>query len=87
MEQLSKREQEIIAKINWQRIYTTNYDNVFELACEKTKKRIQSVILSDRPNDYKNKSNGMVPQKGTQEHRLPGKSPGRPGVVIQVVLL
>lgn len=50
-------EQEIIAKINWQRIYTTNYDNVFELACEKTKKRIQSVILSDRPNDYKNKSN------------------------------
>lgn len=31
-------EQEIIAKINWQRVYTTNYDNVFELACEKTKK-------------------------------------------------
>lgn len=46
-------EQEIIAQINWQRVYTTNYDNVFELACEKTKKRIQSVILSDRPNDYK----------------------------------
>ena len=54
-------EQEIIAKINWQRIYTTNYDNVFELACEKTKKRIQSVILSDRPNDYKNKSNICIP--------------------------
>lgn len=31
-------EQEIIAKINWQRIYTTNYDNVFELACEKQKR-------------------------------------------------
>ena len=50
-------EQELIAQINWQRVYTTNYDNVFELACEKTKKRIQSVILSDRPNDYKDKSN------------------------------
>lgn len=46
-----------IAQINWQRVYTTNYDNVFELACESNKKRIQSVILSDRPNDYKNKSN------------------------------
>lgn len=44
-------EQEIIAQINWQRIYTTNYDNVFELACEKNKKKIQSVTLSDRPND------------------------------------
>lgn len=50
-------EQEIIAQVNWQRIYTTNYDNVFELASEKNKKKIQSVILSDRPNDYKNKSN------------------------------
>ncbi|WP_229127894.1 SIR2 family protein [Bacteroides eggerthii] len=50
-------EQEIIAQINWQRIYTTNYDNVFELACEKNKKKIQSVTLSDRPNDFKNKSN------------------------------
>ena len=50
-------EQEIIAQISWQRIYTTNYDNVFELACEKNKKKIQSVTLSDRPNDFKNKSN------------------------------
>lgn len=32
-------EQEIIAQINWQRIYTTNYDNVFELACEKNKRK------------------------------------------------
>lgn len=50
-------EQEIISQINWLRVYTTNYDNVFELACEKNKKRIQSVILSDKPNDFKNKSN------------------------------
>lgn len=59
--------QKIIGSINWQRIYTTNYDNVMELACLKSKKGLQPVILSQRLSDYKDKSNVCIHLNGRVE--------------------
>jgi hypothetical protein len=36
-----------IAALPWRRVYTTNYDDVFELACTKIGKRVDSVVPSD----------------------------------------
>lgn len=44
-----------IASLPWKRIYTTNYDNVIELAYNKEKKLLTPVILSDSINQYKEK--------------------------------
>lgn len=38
--------QEIIGSVRWKRIYTTNYDNVIELAYQKNKRLLKSAILS-----------------------------------------
>ena len=48
--------QQVIAALPWQRVYTTNYDNVFELAALQKGKTVHSAVLSERPNDYRNKS-------------------------------
>lgn len=53
-----------IASIKWKRIYTTNYDNVMELACSKNKRALQSVILSQRLSDFKDKSNLCIHLNG-----------------------
>ena len=37
----------IIAKVNWKRIYTTNYDNIVELAYSSNSKNIKPVTLND----------------------------------------
>jgi hypothetical protein len=39
--------QEDIARVPWRRMYTTNYDDVFELACGNIGKRVDSVISLD----------------------------------------
>ena len=44
--------QTTIACLPWIRVYTTNYDNVVELACQKNKKHILSPVLSDNPKNY-----------------------------------
>jgi hypothetical protein len=36
-----------IAEMPWRRVYTTNYDDVFELACSNISKRVDSVVPSD----------------------------------------
>ena len=56
--------QEVIASIKWQRIYTTNYDNVIELATLKNKRVLQPAILSNRLVDFKDKSNVCVHLNG-----------------------
>lgn len=56
--------QEVIASVKWQRIYTTNYDNVIELASLKNKRVLQSAILSNRLVDFKDKSNVCVHLNG-----------------------
>ncbi len=52
--------QKTIASINWRRVYTTNYDNVFELSALKNGKATDSVVLSDSLNNYYNKSKLIV---------------------------
>ncbi|MBQ6226508.1 MAG: SIR2 family protein [Bacteroidaceae bacterium] len=59
--------QEVIASVKWQRIYTTNYDNVIELASLKNKRVLQPAILSQRLADFKDKSNVCVHLNGRVE--------------------
>lgn len=40
-------EHKIIASLPWKRVYTTNYDNVFELASNKNSIRRTGYIISD----------------------------------------
>ncbi|MCQ2181794.1 MAG: SIR2 family protein [Bacteroidales bacterium] len=56
--------QEIIGSVNWKRIYTTNYDNVVEMAYSKNKKIITPVVLSQKPSDFKDKTNLCVHLNG-----------------------
>lgn len=41
-----------IASLNWRRIYTTNYDNLFELSANQERKAVAPVILSDSPEKH-----------------------------------
>lgn len=43
---------DIICRIPWRRIYTTNYDNNIELACANNGLSISSVSMTDNPSDY-----------------------------------
>jgi len=43
---------EKIARVNWRRVYTTNYDNCFELASGKVGKVISPITLEDSPAKY-----------------------------------
>ena len=56
--------QEIIGSVNWKRIYTTNYDNVMELAYAKNKKLTTPVVLSQKPSDFKDKASLCVHLNG-----------------------
>ena len=50
-------EQTVIGSLPWKRIYTTNYDNVLEIAYNRNKRRLDSAVLSHRPQDYGDKKN------------------------------
>ena len=51
---------------NWQRIYTTNYDNSMEVSIEDQKgEPALSVALSDRMDDFEDKSNLVVHVNGS----------------------
>ena len=41
-----------IARTPWRRVYTSNYDNVFEFASGKSKRPFRPVTLSERPGDF-----------------------------------
>lgn len=49
------KEHEIIASVDWKRIYTTNYDNIIETAYHRQGKLLTTVNLNDRPYHYKDK--------------------------------
>lgn len=57
-------ELDVFGIVNWKRIYTTNYDNVLEIAYQKCGKTISPVTLYDRPIDY-NKENVCVHLNGS----------------------
>ena len=49
--------QEQIAAIPWRRIYTTNYDNVFEEACSKSTRNCKPMTVSAEPRLRDNRGN------------------------------
>ena len=66
--------QETISTLPWQRIYTTNYDNIVELSYQKNKKNILSPVLSENPKQYFGKKcklcvhlNGKVDKLSTEK--------------------
>ena len=56
--------QETIGAVRWKRIYTTNYDNVIELAYLKNKRSLKSVVLSQSVSTFKDKSDLCVHLNG-----------------------
>ncbi len=58
------KEQEVVGSLPWKRIYTTNYDNVLDLAYQRNKKRLDSAVLSSRPTDYQDKKSLCVHLNG-----------------------
>lgn len=63
--------QQYIGSILWKRIYTTNYDNVLDLAYSKNRKRLEKVYLSKKIHHYKNKSNMCVYLNGSIDNLTP----------------
>lgn len=57
--------QKLIASVDWARVYTTNYDNVFELAASKNKIMMAPVVLSDNANNYRNKNRVVIHINGS----------------------
>ena len=76
--------QKCIASIKWMRIYTTNYDNVMELAAQKNGRTLQPAVLSQKLSDFRDKKNlcihlngrvdGLTIDKLGSEFKLTGKS-------------
>lgn len=64
-------EQEYFGALNWERIYTTNYDNVIEEAYKQSRKLITPITLSDRPNNHKNKTNLCIHINGYIDRLTP----------------
>lgn len=60
--------QEYFGSLPWLRVYTTNYDNILDIAYQKHKKRIEHVYLSRHLRDYKDKSNLCVHLNGTVQN-------------------
>lgn len=53
-------EHEYITSLKWQRIYTTNYDDILELGYAKNYRTVTSVTLSDEYDYYKNSKKSDV---------------------------
>lgn len=49
-----------VASINWRRVYTTNYDNLFELSANQAGRAVTPVVLTDPPEKYLSESNVCV---------------------------
>lgn len=63
--------QEYIGGIPWKRIYTTNYDNVLNIAYSKNKKRLESIYLSRCTRDYKGMKNMCIHLNGAIDNLTP----------------
>ena len=57
-------EQKVIGSLPWKRIYTTNYDNVLDIAFQRNKRRLDSAVLSSRPKDFRDKKSLCVHLNG-----------------------
>lgn len=59
------KEQEVIGKCNWGRIYTTNYDQTNEKIAENSGKILTPVTLSSPLKEYRDKSNIVIHLNGS----------------------
>jgi hypothetical protein len=50
----------IVATVPWKAIYTTNYDDVLELAAKAHGKKLTPATLSDFPSDHRNSSTSVI---------------------------
>lgn len=62
-----------IAKVNWKRIYTTNYDNVIEIASSEVGNARIPITLSKKPNLCVNSNNLIIHLNGYIEDLTPEK--------------
>ncbi|MEB6663511.1 SIR2 family protein [Achromobacter ruhlandii] len=56
---------EVIAAIPWRRVYTTNYDTVYELARRSKGHKVMSLDAVDEPNEHLHKGNVIVHINGS----------------------
>ncbi len=56
--------QDVILSVPWQRIYTTNYDNVVEVSSKKQKIRRRSLTVSGSVTDFKDIESAIVHMNG-----------------------
>ena len=63
--------QEYIGSIPWKRIYTTNYDNVLDIAYSKNRKRLEKVYLRRNMQYYKGKTNMCIHLNGCIDNLSP----------------
>ncbi|ELI1841417.1 SIR2 family protein [Vibrio fluvialis] len=54
-----------IAKVDWRRVYTTNYDNAYEMAASNEGKHINSLTLNDNPSRHFKDSNVCIHINGS----------------------
>lgn len=59
-----EEEHRIIADINWKKIYTTNYDDVMEVASRECGKIREPVVAIDRIGDVYNQKNAVIHMNG-----------------------
>lgn len=73
----------IVTDVNWNRVYTTNYDDVFEFASRKSNKSYSTVTIDKEPSKYNKRNivvhiNGFVgtltPDKLSNEFKLTSSS-------------
>lgn len=66
-------EQKYMGTLTWQRIYTTNYDNILERAYAENTKPLNTAVLSNRLEDFGDKTNLYVHLNGCISSITPEK--------------
>ncbi|WP_437920015.1 SIR2 family protein [Sphingobacterium sp. LRF_L2] len=60
-----------VASLPWKRVYTTNYDNVLELAYSKSGKLLSSIVLGDKIDQYRDKRTYAIHLNGYIDKLIP----------------
>lgn len=69
-------DQKYMGTLKWQRIYTTNYDNILETAYASNSKLLTTAVLSNKLNDFRVKENLYVHLNGSIATITPEKLNG-----------
>lgn len=66
-------DQKYMGTLKWQRIYTTNYDNILEIAYSEQGKPLNTAVLSNNLSDFGNKTNLYIHLNGSIASITPSK--------------